>query len=87
MHCESRDYCERVVIWVIRIEGSLYMSWVDHNCKNDGGLYLCWVIVTFVVAERMSLLRLVYRILSLKFILLDPDRAITARFILSPTVS
>ena len=28
-----------------------------------------------------SLLGLVYRILSLKFILLDPDRAITARFI------
>ena len=33
------------------------------------------------------LLRLVYRILCLKFILLDPDRAITARFTPHPQMS
>ena len=57
------------------------MSSVQHNCKNEEGLHRCWFVVAFVVAERGSLLRLVYRISSLKSILVDPDSAIMARLI------
>ena len=88
MHCERAKIIAKESLFgyqglkvrFIEVRSTITVRWKeDSTCV---GLLLLW---SWRSVD--SLLRLVYRILCLKFILLDPDRAITARFIPHPQMS